>query len=292
MEANNAKENRQYKDSMFSKLFNSPAPALGLYNALTGADYPPETGVEIVTLENVLFLDRLNDLAFIIGGKLIVLIEHQSSTTENIALRFLLYIAQEYEALTSGKHEIYKSKRYMIPKPEFIVLYNGEKSYPARSVERLSTSYIQPDKEPGIESTLELTATVINIHAPENAEIVERNTELLGYVRLVKLIRQFQSEGESLRAAIRHAIRVCIENDILTDFLHANASEVENMLVHEFSLADAKEVWTEEAFEEGREQGIEQGIELVARNLLRSGYDAQFVSSVTGLPLGRVEELS
>ena len=180
------------------------------------------------------------------------------------------------------------------------MLYNGEEPYPARSVERLSASFMQTDIESGIESTLELTATVINIHAPENADIVERNTELLGYVRLIKQIRQYQSEGEVLRTAIRHAIRFCIENDILVDFLHINASEVENLLVHEFNLADAKEVWKEEALEEGISIGIErgltkgriEGVELVALNLLKSGFDVQTISSNTGLPLERIQELS
>jgi hypothetical protein len=45
-------------------------------------------------------MDRINDISFEIGGKLVVLIEHQSTINHNMALRLLLYIARN--ALAEG----------------------------------------------------------------------------------------------------------------------------------------------------------------------------------------------
>lgn len=45
------KVRRNYKDSIFRKLFNNNAAIIELYNALSGSDYPPDTDVRIVTLE-------------------------------------------------------------------------------------------------------------------------------------------------------------------------------------------------------------------------------------------------
>ncbi len=44
------KVKRNYKDSIFRKLFNNNAAIIELYNALSGSDYPPDTDVRIVTL--------------------------------------------------------------------------------------------------------------------------------------------------------------------------------------------------------------------------------------------------
>ena len=36
-------------------------------------------------------MEFINDISFVIGGKLVVLIEHQSTVNPNIALRLLMY---------------------------------------------------------------------------------------------------------------------------------------------------------------------------------------------------------
>jgi len=82
---------RNYKDSVFTTLFNDPALLRELYCALEGVTLPPDTPVSINTLENVLYMDIYNDISFEIGGKLVVLIEHQSTLGANLALRLLLY---------------------------------------------------------------------------------------------------------------------------------------------------------------------------------------------------------
>jgi len=66
-------------------------------------NYPPNTKVKIVTLSDVLYMEQLNDISFVIDGKLVVLIEHQSSINENMPLRMLMCIAREYELLTNGR---------------------------------------------------------------------------------------------------------------------------------------------------------------------------------------------
>jgi hypothetical protein len=116
--------NRKFKDSIFVKMYNSNWKVISLYNALTGKLYSPDTKVEFTTLSDVLFKDLNNDLAFIIDDKLIILIEHQSTLNNNMPLRLLLYISRVYEQIVKIK-DMYRKKGLKIPKPEFIVLYNG-----------------------------------------------------------------------------------------------------------------------------------------------------------------------
>ena len=91
--------NREYKSSLFSTLFNDAETLLSLYNALSGSDLPLDTPVEIATLEDVFFNDRRNDVAFVLGDKIVILMEHQSSISANMPLHLLIYVARVYEKL-------------------------------------------------------------------------------------------------------------------------------------------------------------------------------------------------
>ena len=250
--------NKNYKDSIFTMLFSNKKEIINLYNTIKNINYKTyDTEINIITLEDVLFMDRNNDLCFTINDKLVVLIEHQSSITPNMPLRFLLYIAREYEKILDNKN-IYRTKLVRIPKPEFIVLYNGESKYEKTSKLYLSDAF--GDKS---NINLELVVDVININYEEHNSLMEKSVTLNDYSYFIYLIRRYIKEykntiekRELLEYCIKLAIKECIEKDILKEFLKQNGSEVINMLYTEFNLEDAKLVWKQEAFEEGKLEGM------------------------------------
>lgn len=70
---------RNHKDSTFCLLFSEPKRAIELYNAITGENLPPDTELTYTTLENALYVDRNNDLGFVIQKRHLVMSECQSS---------------------------------------------------------------------------------------------------------------------------------------------------------------------------------------------------------------------
>ena len=68
--------NNKYKDSVFSLLFSDPAVLRELYTALSGAELAEDEPIIINTLENALYRSIQNDISFIVGGRVVVLIEH------------------------------------------------------------------------------------------------------------------------------------------------------------------------------------------------------------------------
>jgi mRNA-degrading endonuclease HigB of HigAB toxin-antitoxin module len=66
--------NRQYKDSVFTKLFSDKDNLLELYNAIENKNYDKDTEIEITTLENVMYMDMRNDISFLIDGKIVFFI--------------------------------------------------------------------------------------------------------------------------------------------------------------------------------------------------------------------------
>ena len=67
--------NRNYKDTVFRMLFSDRKNLLSLYNAVSGSHYDDPEKLEIITLENAIYMGMKNDLAFIIGTDLF-LYEH------------------------------------------------------------------------------------------------------------------------------------------------------------------------------------------------------------------------
>jgi len=261
-----AKINRKHKDSVFTKLFGEKSNLLELYNAVSGKNYPESTEIEIITLSDVLYMEQLNDIAFVIDNRLVVLIEHQSTINENMPLRMLIYISREYEKITTSKN-LYKEKMIKIPTPEFIVLYNGKKEFPDFKEMRLSDSFELKNDT----CFLELVVKTYNINKGRNIEMANRSPTLNGYETFIAEINE-NLRTMSLPIAIKTAITNCISKGILVYFLREHGSEVENMLLTGWNMKDALVV----AREEGTEDGIDIGRN-AERNeildLIKQGYN-------------------
>ncbi|MGI5057162.1 Rpn family recombination-promoting nuclease/putative transposase [Treponema socranskii] len=171
--------NRKYKDSVFVDLFSEDEKAkenfLSLYNALHGTNPPLSSPVENIRLDNVMYMNIINDVSCPVDGKISVLAEHQSTINENMPLRFLEYIARLYEKLQAPTDR-YLRKPSKIPAPEFYAFYNGIEDYPETTVLKLSDAFItKPEQMP-----LELTVQVLNINTDKaNTDIVVQREESL-----------------------------------------------------------------------------------------------------------------
>jgi predicted transposase/invertase (TIGR01784 family) len=241
---------------MFTALFSNESVLRELYCALSAASIPQDTLIKINTLENVLYMDFINDLSFEIGGKLVVLIEHQSTINPNMALRLLLYITRVFEKKLKS-NTLYSKKQLKIPFPEFFVLYNGVDPFPDSAILRLSDMFENlqdldlPEKAYPL---LELEVKIININEGRNKEIVNRCKILGEYSLFVDKVRFFLKQLENLEEAMKKTIQYCKKHDILREYLEVHGSEVLNMLLEEWNMEDAEKVWREEAKEEGREE--------------------------------------
>ena len=276
-----------YKNSLFRSLFGNEKTALSLYNALYGTNYQEQnTDISINTLEESLLTPHKNDLSFLVNGKLVVLIEHQSTVNENMPFRFFHPILRLLEDSIGDKKALYRKALVKLPRPQFIVLYNGTAAFPDKRTLRLSDAF---HKVEGFEDIyLELVVEVYNINEGVNKEIVSRCEELRGYAYFVARVRYHEAEERkkgvmsenSTRVAIRKAIQDCKEKDLLVDFWDKLTMEEITMLGSEWDLSTALEVEREE----GREE--------VAQNMLRKGFSYEQTAELSRLNIEKVRELS
>jgi hypothetical protein len=281
--------NREYKDSVFSFLFSDPQVLRELYGALEGVRLDPDIPIRINTLSDVIFLEQLNDLSFVVDNRLVVLIEHQSTINPNMALRLLIYIGRIYEKLIERK-KLYSSQPLSVARPEFIVLYNGAAPYPEQQTLNLSDLFETAAHLGGSAAApaLELRVKVYNINKGHNKGIVEKCRELEGYSIFIAKVRECKAETGDNEKAMKEAIGYCIENNILKGFLEAHASEVVNMLLTEWSTIEYGEVQREE----GREEGMRKEKLETARNALARGLPVEVIRDITGLDIETIRKFS
>ena len=245
------KENREHKDSVFVDLFYQDETAkknlLSLYNALHDTNYEDETIIRKVKIDDVLYKNFKNDISCEVNGLVLVFGEHQSTINRNMPLRCLMYVGRAYEQLVDSKAR-YRTTLVKIPTPEFYVFYNGEKEQPLEQVLTLSDAFMNPVGE----NSVELKVKVININSDKAHEVLDKCGILKEYSQFISMVRKY-SEEES---AIKKAIKECIEKGILADYLKRKGSEVENMLIAEYSYEEDMQVKLQEGIWQGRREGI------------------------------------
>lgn len=252
---------RNVKDRLFRYLFEKDREALlDLYNALNGTTYQDSSQLEIVTIESAVYVVMKNDLAYILSGTL-SMYEHQSTYSPNLPVRFLIYLAQEYQTvIDKAEKSLYGTGTVILPTPQCIVFYNGMKEMPEEHILKLSDAF--ENKE--VSADVELTVRMLNINYGHNKRLMEKCRALEEYARLAAVTREYMAVEKDLQTALNRAMDYCIENDILKEFLLRNRAEVLGMLLEEFDAEKYERTIRGEGWEEGREEGIEEGIERMA----------------------------
>ncbi len=250
------KANREYKDGIFRSLFNDEENLLELYSALSGKEYPKDTPVEIVTLDNVVFDDIKDDLAFIVEEKFIILTEHQSTLCPNIPVRMFSYLAREYEKITD-KSAIFSTTLQPIPTPELYMFYNGKTEMPPEWTMKLSDAFAG---ECDIISA-EVIVKAINVNYDSGAELLEKCKTLNGYSLLIHKIRRYYDETHDLEYAVDRAIRECLAEGVLTEFLSRQKGAIMSILEANLTREERDKVREHDGYVKGHAEGHAEGLE-------------------------------
>lgn len=276
------KENREIKSSVFVDLFaedekDGEKNFLSLYNAIHGTDLK----LEEITLEHKKIPQSIykpfdNDISMLINGRLIVLIEHQSTPNNNMPLRFLEYYVHLLYGIVPAEAR-YRERLYKIPSPEFYVFYNGDKKLEREFTMKLSDAFIAEQTEP----LCELKTQFMNIRGEEgeNLLVVQNCGILKEYCEFMDIVFRCQSElktkptKEQMEGCYDKAIKEAISKGILVDYLTRKGTEVRNMFFGEYDYDLDMKVKAQEAAENKAEEDARSfyangaSIELIAKSL-------------------------
>ena len=245
------------KDSVFRDLFSQPQYLLQLYQALHPEDTSAtENDLAIITLHTAMTNGIYNDLGFQVNDRLIVLIEAQSTWSENIIIRSLLYLAYTYKNLFQKEQtNLYSSKKINLPFPELYVIYTGEQKNKPSSIS-LKNEFFN-----GRSCCLDVSLKVICL----NNEMNIINQYII-FCRVAS--EQIRLHGRTT-ATIKEIIRICKDMNVLKAYLTSREKEVSDIM---FILFDDEEIMrnyqkeliadaTAEGMEKGMKKGMEKGME-------------------------------
>ena len=244
---------RNHKDRLFRMIFREKKELLSLYNAVNGTSYTNTEELEIVTLENAIYMNMKNDLAFIMDSYL-NLYEHQSTYSPNMPLRDLFYIAKELQGQVDHR-DLYRNTLIKIPTPRFLVFYNGSEEQAEKKYLRLSDAFQKSMDDPD----LELVVTMLNINLGKNRKLLEQCQTLKEYAIYVKKVRTY-AKSMKVEEAVDRAVRECINEGILREFLLQNRKEAVEMSIFEYDEEAVFEIVRKDEYEKGHQEGIQEGV--------------------------------
>lgn len=235
----NMKGADDYKDRLFRMIFNDKEKLLELYNAMNGSDYMDASELQVVTLENAIYLSMKNDVAYLLHDELF-LYEQQSTKNANMPLRCLFYASDTYSVLVKDKN-IYGTKMLPLPSPTFVVFYNGKQKMDEEEELRLSDAFVKKQENPN----LEVIVKVKNINLGNSRKLFDKCRPMRDYMIFVDKVRRYSQE-QTLEDAVERTIRECMEEDVMADFLKRNRAEVVKMCLYEYDEERQREFEREE----------------------------------------------
>jgi hypothetical protein len=249
------KAKRNSKNSVFLDLFQDKNYLLKMYQTLHPEDTDTtQDELDIVTITNVLTDNLYNDLGVLVGDdKLLLLIEAQSTWTENILVRILLYLAHSYhEYFGESSQSLYKSTKVKMPKPELYVIYTGDRKGKP-DVISLSEEFFG-----GTDVDVEVKAKVI----------YESNTDdiINQYIIFCKVFDDQRKLYGLTEQTVRETIRICKDRNVLREYLESREKEVVTIMMSLFDEEQIMKVYIEDYGNQKEKEGIKEGERRTARD--------------------------
>lgn len=274
LEASEDKINRNIKDSVFCDLFGRPEYLYQLYQVLHPED--TEIGVDdltIVTLSRTIARNIYNDLGFLAGNRLMVLVEAQSTWSENILVRFLMYLGETYRRyLKTNGFRLYDEKNVQIPKPELYVVFTGERD------EKPETISLRECFFNGERCCVNVEAKVI--YDSKQGDIINQ------YITFSKVFNeQYRLYPGDRSKAVQETIRICKEKDVLKTYL-----EREEAAAIMFTFADQVDAMNE-ALTAERAEGAQKQMEEDAKGMYAEGIKPEVIARIQKVSVDVIERI-
>ena len=269
------------RDTVFNMLMEDPDNRLNIYNAINKSNYIDPSAVEYTYLCGGIRLSVRDDYSYVIDGNLNYFITDENDEEQH-KYRSLEYF-KKYLFKEAKVNSVIKNTRYCEEIPRFIILYNGNDNMPF-----IENKNLLDESEEEIYE-MNKTCTIYNISDKRNFVFLEKCSFYREYNYLVEYIKLFYAKqgNTDIEAAIEEAIKHCIRNNILKDFLLEKGSEVMLILNRNYQLYKQIKKDAIRNYENGLKVGIEVGIkecnENFMKKMLAKGYSEEEISDILKL---------
>ena len=279
------KPNYTLKDSLFIDLFSDKMRLIQLYKSLIDDQRKinPED-IEILTIQNIILRGIYNDLGFRVKDEIIILMEAQTTYTTNIVLRILFYLSETLKnyiidsSENKNLNELYNTKPRIIPKIKLFVVYTGDKMMQDHDL-HLKDVMVEND----IISDIDMKVRVL---------CTGNKKSILGqYILFTRVYTKQKKECKDIETAVKNTIEICMNDDILKEYLDYRKMEVQEMITAFMTQEEAFESFLKDEVKRGRKEGEEKGKIDTLINFFKNGIGLDVISKGLGMSIEEVKSI-
>lgn len=240
-----AEFNREVRDSMFKYMYSFEEYRRDLVVGLLGESFSNQEIIP-VTLEKVFAPDVQNDLGLQVGNVVILLVEAQSTSPTNIALRMLEYTSRTLMSYIAGDKSmnLYGERKISLPCVRLYTVYTGGKSVDRQYF--LRDHFVAPSD----------IDAVVHVLTRDSKNLP---SSLFEYIQFSRKVNQLVNAGVKGEEFIDSLLDYCLSENILADLIQLHLEEVKDKMSYEEMRALQREKDRYDWQLEGREQGIVEG---------------------------------
>ena len=247
------KPNYTLKDSLFIDLFSDKMRLIQLYKSLIDdqRQINPED-IEILTIQNIILRGIYNDLGFRVKDEIIILMEAQTTYTTNIVLRILFYLSETLKnyiidsSENKNLNELYNTKPRIIPKIKLFVVYTGDK--------------MMQDHDLYLKDVMVENDIISDIDMKVRVLCTGNKKSILGqYILFTRVYTKQKKECKDIETAVKNTIEICMNDEILKEYLDYRKMEVQEMITAFTTQEEAFESFLKDEVKRGRKEGEEKG---------------------------------
>ena len=287
--SNKNKPNYTLKDSLFIDLFSDKMRLIQLYKSLIDDERQinPED-IEILTIQNIILRGIYNDLGFRVKDEIIILMEAQTTYTTNIVLRILFYLSETLKnyiidsSENKNLNELYNTKPRIIPKIKLFVVYTGDKMMQDHDL-HLKDVMVEND----IISDIDMKVRVL---------CTGNKKSILGqYILFTRVYTKQKKECKDIETAVKNTIEICMNDEILKEYLDYRKMEVQEMITAFTTQEEAFESFLKDEVrageKRGRKEGEEKGKIDTLINFFKNGIGLDVISKGLGMSIDEVKSI-
>ena len=287
--SNKNKPNYTLKDSLFIDLFSDKMRLIQLYKSLIDDDREiNQDDIEILTIQNIILRGIYNDLGFRVKDEIIILMEAQTTYTTNIVLRILFYLSETLKnyiidsSENKNLNELYNTKPRIIPKIKLFVVYTGDKMMQDHDL-HLKDVMVEND----IISDIDMKVRVL---------CTGNKKSILGqYILFTQIYSKQKKECKDIETAVKNTIEICMNDEILKEYLDYRKMEVQEMITAFMTQEEAFESFLKDEVrageKRGRKEGREEGKIDTLINFFKNGIGLDVISKGLGMSIEEVKSI-
>ena len=278
--SNKNKPNYTLKDSLFIDLFSDKMRLIQLYKSLIDdqRQINPED-IEILTIQNIILRGIYNDLGFRVKDEIIILMEAQTTYTTNIVLRILFYLSETLKnyiidsSENKNLNELYNTKPRIIPKIKLFVVYTGDK---------------MQDHDLYLKDVMVENDIISDIDMKVRMLCTGNKKSILGqYILFTRVYTKQKKECKDIETAVKNTIEICMNDEILKEYLDYRKMEVQEMITAFMTQEEAFESFLKDEVKRGREEGKMDTL----INFFKNGAGLDLISKAVGMSIEEVKSI-